>query len=296
MINILESKVIRNEYNKDNYFIILNNKTKDTPIKLCVIYFSSNDIWYPNTEQEFINSIIVSNRYEWKNIRIHKAQKEIFIRDIYKSWYTLGINSRLNSIDAVMSFLRKETSGYNVVTVGSSAGGYMAALTASLLNAQYAICFSPQFDITSEIENNPILQKYQKFNASKYYSIADYIRKSPTNIFYLFPHRNFSDLQQSRYVKDITQVHSLPFSSARHGVILPGKCVLRLINMDMPELMHIFSVYNGKTISPLRFTLQQIGIFETFNVILLYFIKMIRSYVDNVKKRNETAISNNANV
>ena len=176
MIDILNNTVVADQYNKDNYYITVNN---NTPTGVCVIYFSSNDIW--------------SNRYEWKNLRIHKAQKEIFMRDIYKSWYTMGINSKLNSIDAVITFLQKETSGYNVITVGSSAGGYMAALTASLLNAQYALCFSPQFDITSGIKNNPILQKYEKLSAGKYYSITKYIKRSYTRIFYFSPQK-FSGL------------------------------------------------------------------------------------------------------
>ena len=274
MIDILNNTVVADQYNKDNYYITVNN---NTPTGFCVIYFSSNDIWFPNNEQEFINSVIISNRYEWKNLRIHKAQKEIFIRDIYKSWYTMGINSKLNSIDAVITFLRKETSGYNVITVGSSAGGYMAALTASLLNAQYALCFSPQFDITSEIKNNPILQKYEKLSAGKYYSITEYIKRSHTRIFYFFPRKNSQDYQQSLYVRDIAQVHSMPFSSSRHGVILPGKCILRLINMNISELDHVFSFYNGKIPSPLRFTLQQLGIFETLNVILVYLAKILRS-------------------
>ena len=69
----------------------------------------------------------------------------------------------------------------------------------------------------------------------------------------------------------------MPFSSSRHGVILPGKCILRLINMNISELDHVFSFYNGKIPSPLRFTLQQLGIFETLNVILVYLAKILRS-------------------
>ena len=286
MLDLLNNKIIANEYNKNNYIIAINNES-DSITGLCVIYFSSNDIWFPNNEEEFINSIIVSNRYEWQNLRIHKAQKEIFMRDIYKSWYTMGINSKLNSIDSVIAFLQKETTGYNVITVGSSAGGYMAALTASLLNAQYAFCFSPQFDITTEVKRNPVLRKYQELSASKYYSITDYIKQSHTRIYYFFPYKNSYDFQQSLYVKDIGQVHSLSFASARHGVILPGKCVLRLINMDMPELDHIFSVYNGQTVSPLHFTIAQIGIFKTFHIILHYFIKTI--YNGIIKKTKSIA-------
>ena len=79
MIDVLDNKFIKSEYEKDNFFIV---NSSDVSSKLCVIYFSINDIWYPNTEREFIDSVIVSNRYEWKNLRIHNAQKEIFIRDI----------------------------------------------------------------------------------------------------------------------------------------------------------------------------------------------------------------------
>ena len=45
MLDLLNNKIIANEYNKDNYIIAINNES-DSIAGLCVIYFSSNDIWF----------------------------------------------------------------------------------------------------------------------------------------------------------------------------------------------------------------------------------------------------------
>ena len=45
------------------------------PSKLCAIYFSSNGIYFPNTENTFNEIIIKKNRYEWYDTRVKTASK-----------------------------------------------------------------------------------------------------------------------------------------------------------------------------------------------------------------------------
>lgn len=58
-----------------------------------------------------------------------------YIRDIWLSWYVVGINAKYNTIDALIRKMREETEGMQVITVGVSSGGFIAAILASSLKA-----------------------------------------------------------------------------------------------------------------------------------------------------------------
>ena len=147
---------IENGFNQDN---------------ICMIYFSSNNIYFPDTEEAFQEIIIEKDRYEWENIakKIHTTKK-IFVRDIYKSWYIKGINEVVNTIEKLTELLINETCGYRVITVGNSAGGYCAILIGIKLKAEHILVFSPQNNLkiypaywkcpclsSVEKENNPYI-------------------------------------------------------------------------------------------------------------------------------------------
>lgn len=115
-----DSEIVRQVYEKqDNYLIEYDEAG---PKDWCAIYFCSNDIYYPNTEEIFRKRIIEKNFFEWYHSRIKKASKHIFVRDIFKQWYLAGINARIDTPEKLTAFLRNETEGFHVVTIGSSAG------------------------------------------------------------------------------------------------------------------------------------------------------------------------------
>jgi hypothetical protein len=66
---------------------------------ICIIYFSSNAIYFPNDRAAFCQKIVKENRFEWKNNILKSARKVIFIRDVLKSWYLKGISSNINLIE-----------------------------------------------------------------------------------------------------------------------------------------------------------------------------------------------------
>lgn len=70
-----------------------NSPNKD----LCVIWFSSNAIYFPNNEANFKRSILEKDYYEWRYDTPLSARKHIFLRDIYKQWYLLGINNFIST-------------------------------------------------------------------------------------------------------------------------------------------------------------------------------------------------------
>ena len=58
----------------------------------CFIFFSGHGIFYPDTEEEFVKTIIVNDRYEWNTSKPSRFSKIIQVRDLKKSWYLDGIN------------------------------------------------------------------------------------------------------------------------------------------------------------------------------------------------------------
>ena len=181
----IDSEIVRSVYiNQPNYKIEYNNSCK---ANICAIYFSSNDIYYPNNEEIFRKRIVEKNFFEWYNTRIN-ARKHIFVRDIFKQWYLEGINAKLDSPEKIFEWLKGETEGYEVVTVGSSAGGYSAVLYGSLLKAQKVIAFNAQFSLKaiadeSGEECNPLVFKYKNNDRSKYFELKDKLSDS-VNYFY----------------------------------------------------------------------------------------------------------------
>lgn len=69
-----------------NYKIIDNHGADN---KNCLIFFSGNGIYYPNSEEVFDEVIVRNDRYEWENIAksslINKnCARIIFVRDVFK--------------------------------------------------------------------------------------------------------------------------------------------------------------------------------------------------------------------
>ena len=103
----------------------------------CYVYFSSNGLYVKDSLDSFCQRVITEDRYEWiYNVRDLRPEKEIFIRDIWLSWYVKGINETLNTIEKVIEWLQEECRGYQIVTVGCSSRGYMAVIAGCLLRAK----------------------------------------------------------------------------------------------------------------------------------------------------------------
>lgn len=128
----VDSEIVKEAYqNQDNYLI---EYSEEVPKDYCIIYFSSNDIYYPNTGIAFQEQLLSKNRFEWYKTRVNIGYKHIFIRDIQKQWYLGGINSQIDTPEKLFDFLKDETAGYRVIALGSSAGGFAAIIYGQLLS------------------------------------------------------------------------------------------------------------------------------------------------------------------
>ncbi|WP_125140100.1 hypothetical protein [Clostridium transplantifaecale] len=273
------------EYKKNNYMIRLTPEGQ-----YCAIFCSSNNIWFPCTKEAFEASIINKDRYEWTNFHIPIAKKEIFVRDIYKSWYVTGINEELNSIDNLTDFLRKETAGYKLILIGSSAGGYLAALLSAKLNASYAIVFSAQFELKNKwaYDGNPFLRKYEETDKSRYYDLNTLLKASDRPIYYVVPIKSENDYYQYMHVKDIPCVKPIIFNSRHHGIVMLKGNMNRFLSLSQEEIQAIYEKNSNKRISLIGFSLQLEGfwhtVFEVAMQIKIILIVIYKKIVKNARK------------
>ena len=273
----IDSEIVRSVYiNQPNYKIEYNNSCK---ANICAIYFSSNDIYYPNNEDIFQKRIVEKNFFEWYNTRIN-ARKHIFIRDIFKQWYLEGINAELDSPEKIFEWLKGETKGYEVVTVGSSAGGYSAVLYGSLLKAQKVIAFNAQFSLKAIADEsgekcNPLVYKYKNNDRSKYFELKDKLSDS-VNYFYFLSVGSEQDMLQSTklFTPPIPpkSFNCLRFKTAHHGIPFLKVALVKVLNMGEKDLKG----FTKKKNYPIWFTIRMVGVRKTITGFVLQAYRAYR--------------------
>ena len=275
-----ENPIIAAEYEKSNYYIeelsSLSNK--------CIIFCSGNGIYYPNDEITFRKTVIDSNRYEWQNLSkanvIKKfAAKIIYIRDLYKAWYLLGINKDLSSIDAIVDFLQEQTKGYDVITVGNSSGAYMSTLLALKLNATMCFNFCGQFILDAGWTK--LYSKEYQYN-----SLIPLLEENKeTVINYFYPYYCENDQIQAAYLDKISNIHIFPIKESVHGITLLNFSIPKLITLSSTKFIELGEKYKSKTaISKLSFCIASIGIVGSITEFSHYVLSKI-NYLYRTKIR-----------
>lgn len=274
----VDSEIVKNVYNKqDNYLIKYSD---DVSKEYCIIYFSSNNIYTDNTEEDFRRQIIKKNRFEWYGNQIKSGYKHIFIRDIQKQWYLKGINNNINSVDKLLEFLKQETVGFKIITIGSSAGGFAAVYFGQQLNAFKTYTFNGQFEIQSLLETssehiNPIVFR-EKNNPSvnQYFSLIPHINR-PASIYYFCSKNSYWDAPQFAHIKSIP-IQLLLFKTSHHGIPFLKSSLKYIINMNKEELDRLV---NEKAYFPFLFSLKLEGILAYINLFIIVWDKYIRKSI-----------------
>lgn len=256
-----DSETVRRVYETNSNYLIEYSKGGDT--NTCAIYFSSNDIYYPNSEEIFTKRIVNKNFYEWYHTRINRASKHIFIRDVFKQWYLGGININIDSPEKLAAFLKQETQGYTkVITLGSSAGGYAAILYGSLIGAQTVLAFNPQFEIASLLKRSaeaidPLVFRLRN-EKKAYYDIVPFINEK-TEIYYFYSNHSPWDQEQHKYVKPMHNLHRIPFQSGHHGIPFLKAALPIVVNANVKDLRK----WEKRLHNPIIFTIKRIGLCKT---------------------------------
>jgi hypothetical protein len=282
----VDSPAVVEAFDTNNYCIEYD-ESSNCDSDLCVVYFSSNEIYYPNTLKSFEYSIIERDRYEWKKNKFPKAAKHIFIRDIRKQWYIGGINSRLNSPSKIAAFLKEETKGFKVYTLGSSAGGYAAILLGSLLQVERVYAFNSQLNLNVIVQNSnalvdPIL--FDKVNddlIKPYFDLSNFIRDG-VDYYYFQSCQSKFDVQQFTSISSSTKnkIKIIRFKTSNHGfpflrINLPY--ILAFEKKSLEDLVN-------KTFKLIPFSIRLIGFFATIQFV-------VKALIDRYdKKRTEASL------
>lgn len=293
--NIVMNKEIKTQFDLKKISEIYNNHQNYKVINFnhddrrCIIYFSSNGLYYPNQDSIFEREIIKKDRFEWEKNILVSVRKVIFVRDIMKQWYLTGVNQEISSIDKLAEFLKQETEGLDIICVGSSAGGYAATLFGTLLKARCVFNFSGQFsleDILQSAESrykNPILVKHENDHSYRqYYSIIDFIRNGTVPIFYFYPAKCQIDVKQSDMIKDLKNVYEFKFNTKRHGNTCYIINFIDLFNLNISKIIDLHSAHQDKLINPMEFSLKISGVEKTikylgFQMPMMLFKKLRKS-------------------
>jgi hypothetical protein len=261
-------------YSQEKNYEILDFDNHD---KRCIVYFSSNGLYYPNQDRIFEKEIIIRNRFEWKKNIVTSVGRIIFVRDITKQWYLTGINAQINTIDKLYEFLVEQTKGLEVICVGSSAGGFAATLFGCLLQASCVFNFSGQFSINQLLldglarQKNPTLVEYEKnLEYKRYYSTIDFLKNSDVPIFYFYPSKCKIDRDQHDLVASFENIYSFPFSTAIHGQTCYLINFVDLFNLSPEKVIGIHSHYRNRTppISQFDFSVKVSGMSKTIKYLI----------------------------
>lgn len=230
-------------YEGDNYQCIDTGAESD----ICYIFFSSNGLYFPDEKEVFEREVIQKDRYEWKWVVNHsgipeKAGRVIYVRDVFKDWYSMGISRAVNTIDKTLDLLKGLTEGYRIVTIGSSAGGYMAVLAAVRLQAAWCINFSGQYKVNTAVQR-------------EYQDLSQILKDYDGTVFYFVPVRSQQDLEQYEFVKDMACVKFFLFTGKKHADTMLTGNMLYVIDKDIDGLMLLYRHYEGREIDKIRFLL-----------------------------------------
>jgi hypothetical protein len=269
MIFQVDSPEVLNGFDTDNYSIEYS-ENKEAQKDFCVIYFSSNEIYYPNTSQAFEYSILKRDKYEWQRNRLPQAHKHIFIRDIRKQWYIGGINSRMDNPLKLTEFLKKETDGFRVFCVGSSAGGFAAILFGSLLKVDRVYAFNAQLNLNVTLERSdsntdPIL--HEKATDNEYNIFYDVSKELNQHTDYYYFQSCHSEIDTEQYnnisPKAQEQLSIIRFKTSNHG--------FPFLRVNLPYVLAFDKIklnsFVDKTYHPLRFSINLIGVKSTLQFV-----------------------------
>jgi hypothetical protein len=259
----VDNELVKDAYQKLDNYLIENNELKKH-LNICTVYFSSNYIYFSNNSAAFKKSIVEKNNYEWYNLRNPNATKHIFIRDIFKQWYLHGINSRINSIELLVDFLKKETNGYETTFIGSSAGGFAAVLLGSILNVKKIYGFNNQFYLTDLLENSNESMNPLIFREQDNIKISKYFNKSKW------------DINQFNKVKDL-KMNVISVNTSIHGIPLLKNNLTSLFLLKEADLLKLTKT----KLNPILFSFKIVGVVKTIGFLFQLLPNAFRRWLYN---------------
>ena len=257
-------------YNTKDNFVLYDTDYKNN---LAVIYFSSNGLWNLDQPETFISNIVEQDKYEFKKLHIQKAERQIFVRDVFINWYFSGINKHINTIEKLRDKLIELTRGYKVITLGVSGGGYIAMLMGAYLNAEYVLSFSGQIDVLKFAQNvNYHFPFCNIKNAiyKKYLNIQNILNENPVCIFNFVATKNVADKENIELSLQTKCIHTFQMSTNKHGMPISKKFLMYYLNLNKEDWLNIYKKVGNKIISPVKLDIISMSLFNMLKFYLRY--------------------------
>lgn len=261
-------QLIWEAYKMDNVKIIDLPNDSDK----CCIFFSDNGLYWPNYREIFKEKIIYNYFFEWENISQNKKiqrkfSRIIYVRDVWKVWYIKGISVTINTVDKLIEELQGLVKGYELVTVGNSAGGYIATLVGMKLNASMIHNFSGQFRLYKEFD--PLVEEMIKGNYP-YIDLKNIIMENANiNVFYYLPLGSDDDVKQYNEVKVLENIKVFFFESKRHGHTMFSENIPIVLSKEREQMRILHGKCLNKTLGRWEFLFRSTN--SLFDIILVIY-------------------------
>jgi len=271
---------ILNYYNSHENILVKSGGGKNK----AVIFFTGHGLYFPTTIEQFRKSVGEDEKFEWVNLSespelFYSANKFVYVRDVYKNWCIDGINGTVNTQDRLAAYLKDIVGDMEVVTVGSSAGGFMAILFGILLNAKTIYAFSPQVNLHGYHLDHPI-NYYDEYiqtpSISKYMDLTTMMQGFFGDIFYFSPSLCEEDVRQYNYAVKCKNVHFFRVKEKRHGYTIWGECMIRTLSLEPSKLVKLSEYFAQNEFLPETYALKTIGLYKT---VLRQVKKFVRKYI-----------------
>ena len=235
------SNDILNAFYKNPNYKILHGYAHN---RRCYIFCSSNGLYYPNKYSVFEDIIVNNDRYEFQFVAkmlLPFAEKIILIRDIRKQFYVYGINENLNTIDKVAEFLRSETEGYDVITAGGSAGGYMAIILGYLLQAKSVYTTSAPVNLytfSDVIDTySSLIENKADAARNKYYNLIPFLKNCTIPVFYFYASECEMDIEQAKQINILNTIYIYSIKGSSHGTGFTPRAWCSMLNLSKEEML-----------------------------------------------------------
>ena len=272
---------LQGNYNSETDNIKIRHGKKDG---IAYIFCSSNSLYKKDDRQDFVSKVVNKDKFEWENITQDiDHEKIIYIRDIWLSWYVVGVNVKYNTIDALIKKMREETEGMQVITVGVSSGGFIAAILASALKANYCLDFAGQFSLLhhwTHVDTNPFLKELYSKNNHCFGEAYLYLGESP--IYYFEPALCEQAIEQAKYAKMCSNVKILRVRSKTHGCAISPVALRKVMSYDVEQMEKLYQSCENKMKSSLWFSVKTAGVQNT----LIYFGKKILKKLEVILRKD----------
>lgn len=264
-------------YHHEKNYKVIDNPAAEEP-DLCAVFFSSVGLF---SEKNFAVRLD-GDYYEFHRNPVKRAGRNIYIRDVRLAFYLDGINSEINSTDKLFVLLKELTKGYRVITIGISAGGYMAMLAGSVLGAEYAISESGTVNLDfmqHHFNKFPWSQKWSADSDSPYWKIVPHLQRNPITIYEFEAFQNPADRENAALLAEVPTVKFFNIGCDSHGTVLDSPAIGAFINLRPAQIENLYRHCNGRIVSRAEFNRQVLSLWQ----LMKFYGKKLRKNLLKIK-------------